>query len=49
MRYEGKCPNCGRMLGTPTIDDVKVLGRIRQSSPFYVPEATSALLSKAVI
>ncbi len=49
MRYEGKCPNCGRILGTPTIDDVKILGRIRQPSPFYTPEITSAPLSKAVI
>jgi len=49
MRYEGKCPNCGRILETPTIDDVKVIGRIRQPTPFYTPEITSAPLSKAVI
>lgn len=38
LRLGGKCPRCGRVLQSPTLDDVKVVGRLRGSLRLYISE-----------
>ncbi len=55
LKLGGRCPKCGRIIGAPTLNDVRIEGRVK-SLPIYVepveispPASQGGVLSTASV